>query len=546
MPEIRPRHLLVLLVLFSTALAGLAQRTTRTDPTDLAHPFNTPSPVSTPATDEQFAQWREQAKAALFLSKDMPPVAARDFGSFTPLPGVIAHRVTYGTQFGMRVPAIVYRPDHVGAKLPAIVVVAGHGGSKSTWYEVYAGLLYASAGAVVVTYDPIGEEERNSQHLVDARAHDTVLPGLNSPARMGGLMIGDVIDAVSYAASLPEVDSKRIAVIGYSMGSFHAALAAGLDPRIRALVLSGGGDLDGNGGSWDTSSKIMCQGGPYQALSFLPDKSAILYALHQRTGETLVLNGLEDNLVTVPHHGDSFFVDLNARVSALAGPTAPKIEYRFYPGVGHRPSWVNRDAAAWLNERLHFPRWQNISLDSLGETTASEWAAATGAHINHGFESDKSEGGIRALGHGFPAPTRAQLQVVPEGEWLTHQDLYIWQSWAKRALLAEGLPADPPEPAPPRASTTGDPNVQPTKSIAVAGHSYFRLRIGTASKDPHPVHIDLSRHHVLQRCQEISNAIQNHSLSRIYDNVGSCRGANRLRRLAKRSTAGRFAAEDQL
>ena len=28
------------------------------------------------------------------------------------------------------------------------VVVAGHGGSKSTWYEVYAGLLYASAGAV--------------------------------------------------------------------------------------------------------------------------------------------------------------------------------------------------------------------------------------------------------------------------------------------------------------------------------------------------------------------------------------------------------------
>jgi pimeloyl-ACP methyl ester carboxylesterase len=263
-------------------------------------------------------------------------------------------------------------------------------------------------------------------------------------------MIGDVMGAVSYAASLPEVDPKRIGVVGYSMGSFHAALAAGLDPRIRALVLSGGGDLDGNGGSWDSSSKIMCQGGPYQALSFLPDKGAILYALHQRAGETLVLNGAEDNLVAVPHHGESFFADLNTRVLALAGPHVPKIEYRFYAGIGHRPSWVNRDAATWLNARLHFPRWQSVSLDSLGETHIAEWAATTGAHINHGYESEKTEGGIRALGQGFPAPARAQLQVVPDGEWKAHEDLYAWQGWARQALIAEGLPPDVPEPTPPR------------------------------------------------------------------------------------------------
>jgi hypothetical protein len=126
-----------------------------------------------------------------------------------------------------------------------------------------------------------------------------------------------------------------------------------------------------------------------------------------------------------------------------------KIDFRFYPGVGHRPSWVNRDAAEWLNKRLRFPRWQNISLDSLGETHIAEWAAATGAHINHGYESEKTEGGIRALGHGFPAPTGAQLQVVPDSEWQAHQDLYVWQGWAKRTLSAEGLPANVPEPAPP-------------------------------------------------------------------------------------------------
>src|ERR1700730_3802327 len=421
--KMRTCHILLLAVLLGFAQHCIAQRTTRPDPTDPAHPFDTPLAVSAPATDEQFYRWREQAKSALFLPKIMSPVAAHDFGSFTPMPGVVAHRVTYGTQFGMRVPAIVYHPDHVSGKIPAVIVVAGNGASKSTWCEVYAGLLYASAGAVVVTFDPIGEEERNSEHLTDARAHDTILPGLESPARMGGLMIGDVIGAVNYAVSLPEVDPKRIAVVGYSMGSFHAALAAGLDPRIRALVLSGGGDLDGNGAAWDSSSKIMCQGGPYQALSFLPDKGAILYALHQRAGETLVLNGEEESLVAAPHHGESFFADLNPRVQALAGRRVPKIEYRFYPGVGHRPSWVNLDAATWLNARLHFPRWQNISLNSLGETHIAEWAVATGAHINHGYESEKTEGGIRALGHGFFAPTRTELQAVPETEWQAHQDL---------------------------------------------------------------------------------------------------------------------------
>ena len=432
------------------ALPFMGQKMTRPDPTDLSHPFNTPAPVKTPADDAQFARWREQALAALFIPKTMPAVAAKDFGSFEAMPGVVAHRVTYGTLYGMRVPAIVYWPEHVSGKVPAVVVVAGHGGSKSTWYEVYAGLLYASAGAVVVTYDPVGEEERNAQHLTDARAHDTVLPGAESPARLGGLMIGDVMSAVSYATSLPEVDPKRVAVLGYSMGSFHASVAAGLDPRIRALVVSGGGDLDGNGGSWDSSSKIMCQGGPYQALSFLPDKGAILYAMHQRAGETLALNGDEDNLVAVPHHKESFFADLNVRVAALVGAKVPPIEYRFYPGVGHRPSWVNRDAAIWLNARLHFPAWQNVAVESLGETHISEWAAATGAHINQGYETEKTEGGVRAVGKGFPAPTRAQLQAVPEAEWQAHQELYTWQGWAKQTLAVQGLPVVVPEPATPR------------------------------------------------------------------------------------------------
>ena len=421
-------------------LSGIAQQTSRPDPSDIAHPFNTPASVAAPASDADFSRWREQIRTALFLPKRMPGHAAHDYGSFVPMAGVVAHRVTFAGQYGMRIPAIIYGPDHASEKLPAIVVVAGHGGDKTTWYEVYAGLFYASAGAVVVTYDPIGEDERNSLRRSDAREHDTAFAGSESPARLGGAMIGDILSAVGYAASLSQVDGNRIAVLGYSMGSFHSALAAALEPQIHALVLSGGGDLDGNGGSWDSSRKVMCQGGPYHALSFLPDKAAILYALHQRSGVTLVLNGKADNLVVLPHHTSSFFADLNTRVAALGGVGTNPIDYKFYEDVGHRPSWVNRDAATWLNAKLHFPRWRNLSLDSLGETHIAEWALATGATINHGYEAENSEGGVRALGYGFPAPTRAQLQVVPDAEWRAHQEEYSWQGLAKRILRVQGLP----------------------------------------------------------------------------------------------------------
>lgn len=431
-----------------------AQRTTRPDPSDAAHPFNTPASVSNPATNTQLEIWRQQARKALFLDGPAPVLAAREFGRFAAMPGVIARRVTFGTQYNMRVPAIVYQPAHLAGKVPAIVVVAGHGGDKTTWYEIYAGLLYASAGAVVVTYDPIGEGERNAHHLHDARAHDTDLPGMQSPARLGGLMVGDVSQAVSYALSLPQVDPRRIAVLGYSMGSFHSSLAAGLDPRIHYLVLSGGGDLDGNGGSWDSSKKVMCQGGPYQALSVLPDKAAILYTLHQRVGETLLLNGEEDNLLAAPHHGPSFFADLNNRIHALGGRDLPGIDARFYPGVGHRPSWVNRDAAKWLNARLHFPKWRNISIESLGETRIGDWATATGAHINDGYATEKSEAGVHAVGRNFPSPGMVQLQAIPLSEWTAHADLYTWQGWAKHTLAAQGLAVEVPEPAAPRSSSS--------------------------------------------------------------------------------------------
>lgn len=389
------------------------------------------------ATATQFNQWRKQIKRALFIPDPMPPLAPKNYGTFSPADGVVAERVTYGTSDGMRVPAIVYRPAKKQNHLPGLVIVNGHSGDKTAWYAFYSGVLYARAGAVVVTYDPIGEDERNSDRKSETNTHDTVVPGEQMPARMGGQMITDVMQAVSYLASRADVDPKRIGVAGYSMGSFHAAIAGAIDPRIHAVVLSGGGNIDGPGDYWSSSSKVMCQGGPSKILdSFLPHKGAVIYALNQRRGPTLIMNGTVDGIVVSVHSDEAFFEALRARAEAITGTKVGIFETYWFPGAGHRPNFVTRAGALWLYRQLHFPNWTEDKINSFGEVHVIEWSTKTGAHVGQSFQKELSEGGLRALTTDVPNVPREELQAVPIEEWRQHKDDFVWESWVARAGAA--------------------------------------------------------------------------------------------------------------
>jgi hypothetical protein len=136
-----------------------------------------------PSTEKEI---RNRIKAVLFVGTELSALDPESHGSFEPEPGIVAERVSYGTQFGMRVPGIVYRPKVTRTKAPGIIVVNGHGGDKFSWYAMYAGILYARAGAFVLTYDPTGEGERNADRKSGTRAQDKVegLPELSE--RLGG------------------------------------------------------------------------------------------------------------------------------------------------------------------------------------------------------------------------------------------------------------------------------------------------------------------------------------------------------------------------
>jgi dienelactone hydrolase len=336
----------------------------------------------------------------------------------------------------MRVPAILYRPDPPpDDPMPAFIVINGHGGDKYSWYPQYTGILYARGGAVTLTYDPTGEGERNAVHKSGTREHDVVEGPDELAQRLAGLMQTDVMQAVSYLASRPDVDATRIAAAGYSMGSFVLAIAGAIDTRLQACVLVGGGNLDGPDGIWD-SSKPMCQGIPYRALRFLGDRGAAIYALHASRGPTLVYNGTADTTVGIPKTGERFFQDLQERVARLRGSAEGVFETGFAPDVGHRPYFVTRPVVRWLHQHWGFPRWSLADIEAMPTTQISAWAAANDVDMDPGYHSEEREGGTPALGEGIPGIPREKLNVYRMAEWESNRDRLVHKAWREHARAA--------------------------------------------------------------------------------------------------------------
>lgn len=386
--------------------------------------------ISAQKTDEfQEHNFRNQIRSALFIPDDLPPLDVNLHGKFSPMTGVTVERITYNTLLGLRVTALIYLPDPrpVG-KIPGLIIVNGHGGDKYSWYSFYSGLLFAKSGSAVLTYDVIGEGERNINRKSGTRAHDVRLEPLEMGCRMGGLMVSEVMQAVSCLYQRDEIDKNRISALGHSMGSFVLSLAGALDTRIHSVVLSGGGNLDGPDGYWD-NSKPMCQGIPYRSLTFLGDRPVVIYSLHASRGPTLIYNGFQDGIISASPPGSwEFFDELYNRTAAFRGSTQGLFEYSFTEG-GHRPYFVTKPVIIWLEKQLDFPNWSEEEINKMPVTHISEWAKENNVSLDPTYLNEMSHGGTMALGIGIPAPTRNDLSVFTQEEWETIKSKFIYESW---------------------------------------------------------------------------------------------------------------------
>jgi dienelactone hydrolase len=422
-------------------------------------------PGSTAPKPDQFSIWRAEMRKALYVPDKLPPLEPKIWSSFSPIPGVIADRVTYRTADGMLVPAIVYRPGKVKGKLPGIVVVNGHGGDKYSWYAFYSGMMFATAGAEVVTYDPIGEGERNIDRKSRASSHDKIIPvpdGVNRDdpgQRLAGLMQVDLMQGVSYLAQRPEVDPKRIAVVGYSMGAFVTGVAGALDTRIHAILLSGGGTFDDQadgGKSYDVGT-LPCQAAPWHALKVLGDefheRGAVLYALNAQRGPMLVENGSMDTVMDIPHRTPEWFAAMRDQATALdkanGGTAANMFTTHVDDGKSHRTAWVERYAVNWLNDQIHFANWTADDIAKMPTTHIADWITTNNIpwSITNGYMREDREGGLIALGTGYPGIARDQMTVLPDADWQKLKPELIYENWAAKVVAAEQQRATLPPPA---------------------------------------------------------------------------------------------------
>ncbi len=166
-------------------------------------------------------------------------------------PDRIVEWITYESEPGETVPAIMLIPRHRTPPLPAVLCHHQHAGQydlgKSEvvgWagnpQQAYAAELCAR-GYITLAPDVVGFEERAHPRLSGPEferflSHELLLKGLTLQSKL----VWDIMRAVDYLQSREEVDPKRIGLVGHSLGGAQTWWAMSMEPRITAGVSSCG------------------------------------------------------------------------------------------------------------------------------------------------------------------------------------------------------------------------------------------------------------------------------------------------------------------
>jgi len=235
------------------------------------------------------------------------------------IPG--GHRIAIEIDAGAeRVPGILLVPDPPSDQehgFGAAVLLHGFTSRKERMTEGIGRALLARGMASLAIDLPLhGSREGNLESK-----------SVRNPLQIVGawrLAIAETRQALDHLASLPGTDPRRLAIVGYSLGSFIGVTVAADDRRVSALALIAGGDLP--------------ERTPFVAL--VRQVADPLRAIRKMAGRpVLMVNGRYDRTVQAEHA---------ERLFAAAGE--PR-ELYWYDG-GHWPPPVAIGYAAdWLGSR---------------------------------------------------------------------------------------------------------------------------------------------------------------------------------------------------
>jgi uncharacterized protein len=154
---------------------------------------------------------------------------------------------------GLRLSGLLHIPADLakGERRPAFVVMHGFGGSNQGGQGAWAAKALASWGYVClqIEFRGCGESEGEKGRIICLEE------------------VADTSNAITYLETRPEVDPKRIALCGSSLGAAVAIHCAGGDPRAAAVISQGGWGNGARkfrdqhkGGDWDRFMKQMTDG----------------------------------------------------------------------------------------------------------------------------------------------------------------------------------------------------------------------------------------------------------------------------------------------
>ena len=167
----------------------------------------------------------------------------------------IEKRMTFVTEKDMRVPCHFLIPKKAEGPLPAVICLQGH--SKGMYLSLGKykrlkdiksirlgdrdfGLQAVKQGYCALVMEQRGLGERESERSRDMSKR-CVFPSMNAllfRRTMIGLHVWDVMRAIDFLETLPEVDNTKIACLGTSGGGTVTYYAACMDNRIKIAMPS--------------------------------------------------------------------------------------------------------------------------------------------------------------------------------------------------------------------------------------------------------------------------------------------------------------------
>ncbi|GIP34485.1 S9 family peptidase [Paenibacillus sp. J2TS4] len=204
--------------------------------------------IQTPRQLEERRAWvRNQFIAALGgLPSHDPPLEPQLTGTVS-FDGFRIEKIIFQSRPQVYVTSNLYIPDGLSTPSAAVLFVCGHhsDAKHNPNYQMVCQHL-VRAGLIVLAIDPVGQGERFSYYDAAAQAV-SIPPGTcehdyaGKPCWLLGQSIAryfvhDIIRAVDYLGTRPEVDGDRIGITGNSGGGLQAGMAMICEPRLAAAA----------------------------------------------------------------------------------------------------------------------------------------------------------------------------------------------------------------------------------------------------------------------------------------------------------------------